>query len=205
MRILKGINQGEQAWLKAKLGVITGTRIKKVLSTTNMKLLDELCGERGSQTIEDSFSSDAMERGKELEPYAIKAYEKKTGNKVAGIGFGLHDLYDWWGISPDGFVYKNRKRRIGIEIKCPNTSTHFGYIRQNKIPAEYRPQVLNYFMCEKDCEEVHFITFDPRYEPKPIHIIIITRESVIDELVELEKELVKFWDKVIKEEQKVLF
>lgn len=205
MRVLKGIKQGTPEWLKVKLGVISGTRIKKIKSTTNMTLLDELCAERGSEYVEDSFTSDAMQRGKDMEPYAIKAYEKHTGFKVTAIGFGLHDKYDWWGISPDGFIMQHRKRKRAIEIKCPNTSTHFRYCRMGKLPTDYRHQVLNYFMCEPDCEAVDFISFDPRYKPKPLLIITTTREEVKDELIELEAEITAFWEKVIKEENKVLF
>lgn len=206
MRVLKGIKQGEAAWLKAKLGVVTGTRIKKAIAKDNLPLVDEIIAERGSQVIDDdSYTSEAMQRGKDMEPVAVRVYEKQTGLVCKEVGFGLHDTYDWLGISPDRFVMVGRKRRKGIEVKCPGTKKHVQYIRQDQIPAEYRGQVLNYFLCEPDCETVDFISYDDRFKPKPLFIKTVTREEVRKELDDLEAELIKFWNKVKSYEDKILF
>ena len=199
------MEQRSPEWHAIRKGVITGTRVKEVFASNNLKLVDKLIGEKYSDADEDMISSAAIQRGIDLEPHARREYERYTGLEVDDLGFVLHADRDWHGHSPDGMVKVNSKHVIGIEIKCPNTSTHVRYIRMNKLPAEYRHQVYNMFLVNPDIERVDFISYDNRFTIKPIHIIPIHRADVQVELDEIDAGLVAFMDKMNKYEQLVTF
>ena len=75
----------------------------------------------------------------------------------------------------------------------------------NKIPSEYKCQILQGFFVNQDMESLDFISYDDRYKPKPIHIITITREELEKDLIEHEDGLVKFYSKFKKYYGEVTF
>ncbi len=197
--------QGSAEWKALRLGMITGTRLKDVFKPDNLSVVDDLIAERISDAIEDSYVNDAMKRGVELEPIARMEYELKTGNQVEQLGFCISNEYNYLGLSPDGLIKINGKYKIGIEIKCPNTNTHVRYIRMNKIPNEYKFQILNYFLVCQDLERVDFISFDDRFTVNPMHIITIKRNELSDDILKAKMELEKFWIKFEKYYNQVIF
>jgi hypothetical protein len=126
MQILD-LQQGSQEWINARLGVITGTRLKSVLGTASKSLLYELLAE-SLAPVKESGTSEEMERGSELEYDALITYEGVTGNLTEGVGLCLHDDYDWLGVSPDALVKVGKKYLGAVEIKCPDTKTHIKYL-----------------------------------------------------------------------------
>lgn len=205
MILFKEIEQGSPEWLRLRLGKVTGSCVKDVMKSDNLSLVDDIIAQIVSETIEETYTSAAMQRGNDLEPLARGEYEKVTGRKVEQVGFMLHEEYDWLGVSPDGLIKIDGKYKKGIEIKCPNTATHVKYIRQNQLPNEYKYQVQSYFIVNEDLEEVDFISYDNRFVVKPLHIVTVTRESIKDELAATEEALVKFWEKVQKYYTQILF
>jgi hypothetical protein len=203
MRIYKEIEQRSPEWFDLKIGKITGTRVSKVCKPDNLPLIDELIAESVTGEQKQIYVNDKMQRGIDLEPIAIEQYEISTGNQVDQIGFVTSSKYDWLGLSPDGLIRKNGKYIKGVEIKCPDTDTHVRYIRQNKLPAEYRHQIINYFLVCDDLESVDFVSFDPRFSIKPIHVITVYRKFLQDDIDQVEIELVKFMEKFEKYYQAV--
>lgn len=201
MKIIN-VKQGSQEWSEFRLGKITGTRIKKALSSTNLDLVDELIAEMVSGKSEDNYESEDMVRGTEYEPLAVEAYEKEFGVKVDRIGLIQHDKYDWLCMSPDGLFNGNTK---GIEIKCPKTKTHTKYIRMGKVPAEYWHQVLSMFLINENLKSHDFISYDPRFTLKPLFVVTTNREEVKTALEVLESDLVLFWNKVLKYHDQIVF
>ena len=196
MRIHK-VEQGSDQWKRLKLGKISGTRIKDVFKSDNLSLVDELIAESISDEIEeDVFINEAMQRGIDYEPLARISYELRTGLITEQFGFLQHSEYDWLGISPDGLIKsENGKYEKAIEIKCPSTSTHVKYIRQNTLPNEYKYQIYGYFLICQDLQELDFISYDTRFNIKPMHVITITRESIEKELESTMIGLLKFYAK----------
>lgn len=142
--IIFNCEQQSEAWHQARLGRVTGTKFKNLMSKANtasyQNLITDIACEIITGRAEETFSNAAMERGIEMEPVARTEYESIFGVEVKQVGFIIpdedHPYHDWIGISPDGLVDEGM-----IEIKCPNQSTHFEYIEDNKLPAEYRYQV----------------------------------------------------------------
>jgi exodeoxyribonuclease (lambda-induced) len=181
--------QGSSEWLEARKGKITGTRLRDVLKTDNLPAIYEMIGELGSDEIEETFVNKAMARGVECEPIARDMYQVITGNVIEEVGFCISIDNDYLALSPDGFT----PDRVGaIEIKSPSTAVHVKYILGDRVPTEYMPQVMTYFLVNTDLEWLDFISFDDRYQPKPIWIKRITREELKEELEVATERLNKF-------------
>lgn len=204
MNLVKELEQRSKKWYELRKGSIGGTRSKKVVSSSNMSLLDELISERLTDVIEDGFVSDDMQRGIDLEPMAIAEFSERTGLHVEHFGLVTNEKFDKCHLSPDGLIMKDEKPIAGVEVKCPNSKKHIEYIRTNKVPAEYKQQILHYFAIADTIEEMNFVSFDPRVEVRPIHIVTVTREEWAKDIEEYETKLFKFITKVQENEDKII-
>ena len=137
------INQGSQEWHELRLGKITASRIADVIAqiktgeaASRADYRIELVCERLTGKPTESYINADMERGTELEQFARAWYEVKAGIFVKQVAFVDHPSIEMSGASPDGIIDDGL-----IEIKCPKPSTHVGYLRANKLPTKYIPQV----------------------------------------------------------------
>ncbi len=205
--IIYDVEQGSKEWYLTRKAKVTGTNFGKLFGADDLKLIDKLIAETVSDEIEDTgYQSEEMMRGQEYEPLARAAFEKDRNVKVDVYGFVASMRYPWLGYSPDGHVKtEDGKHKIGIEIKCPNTSTHVRYIRMNQIPNEYKYQVRLIFLVCPDIEEVVFISYDPRFYKRPMWTISVKREEIAEELKVAEVALIKFRGKFEKYLDQVTF
>lgn len=179
--------QGTQEWLDLRKGRITGTRLKQVMGKDSSKLTYEMIAEKYKK--EESYQSDAMSIGVLHEPWAIDQYEVETGQKVTEVGFITKG--ENIGLSPDGMVGKKK----AIEVKSPSLAKHIEYIVNDKLPAEYKWQVVHYFVVIDDLKELDFISYNPDFPLKELHIVNVTRESLTEEIKNAQEKLEKFIDK----------
>lgn len=200
MKIIK-TTQGTDEWLDIRKGKITGTGLKNVMAKESTraykKYIYTLLSEEFSQNNEN-ISSFAMKRGSDLEKFAVDEYQKKTENNVDEIGFCISDEFDYLGLSPDGFIGKNG----AIEIKCPNSETHLEYIIGEKIPSDYKWQVVNYFLVNTNLEWLDFVSYDPRFFREDLRLFIfrITKDELKKEINEAREKIPIFrdeWEKSI--------
>jgi hypothetical protein len=121
-----------------------------------------------------------MQRGTEKEPIARAAYEAHTGTFVTQTGFWLHPV-KFFGASPDGLVESEGL----IEIKCPRTSTHLRYRSENKVPTQYKRQMMCQLLCTGR-KWVDFVSFDDRVrDSKQLFIIRFEpKQAEMDEMLE---------------------
>lgn len=203
MNLIKDIEQRSKEWIKIRKGSIGGTRVKRVFASNNLSLVDELIAERHSDQLEENFVSEVMQRGIDLEPIAIAEFEEITGYKVESIGLVTNDKFKGCHLSPDGLIFNEEEPIGGVEVKCLDTKNHVEIIRTNKLPAKHKHQVYDYFAICDTIELMFFVSFDPRFEVRPIHIIMIERKDIQDELKEFEEGLLKFIEKVDKYESQV--
>lgn len=203
MKILD-LQQRSAEWFQSRLGVITGSRAKKVFSSTNLSFMDELIAERFTGKMEETFQSKAMEHGVLFEPEALNKYIEKTGNDAREIGFCVHDTYPFIAVSPDALVLHRNRYVGGVEIKCPSTRKHIEYIRQNKIPSEYKHQVLHYFVVCETIDWLDFVSYDPRLPKANLFIKRVTRQELLEDIAKAEQQYLKFYDKLQKYEQQII-
>lgn len=196
--VIHNVEQRSLKWHELRRAKVTGTKFKSLLAKNPIELVYELIAEAatGIEDDEDGYVSAAMLWGAEMEPLACLAYEVITGRKVQHAGFISHDLADWFGLSPDGYVECEDGSIIGIEIKAPNTKRHVKTIVENKIPtdakANWRPQCMMWFLLDDKVKQVDFVCYDERYTDKKCHIISVMREDVISELKEMELKVFAF-------------
>lgn len=159
-------DQRSPAWFAARLGRLTGSRAADMLASVRTgeaaarrDLRVQLVCERLTQTLqEEAYVNAVMQRGIDLEPAAFAAYEAVTGQVARRTGFLAHDTLAI-GCSLDGHVGDF----AGIlEVKCPKSATHLGYLRGGTIPAAHLPQILhNLWVTEAAwCD---FLSFDDRF------------------------------------------
>jgi hypothetical protein len=174
--ILVDCEQRSPEWFRARAGVLTATGAADMLSralksggepASRRDLRTRLVVERltGQPAEEGGYVSPEMKRGTELEPLALEAYEAATGTLVQSVGFIRHAELPI-GCSPDGVV---GELEGGVELKCPKSATHLGYLRNpGKCPAEYVPQ-LTHTLYVTGAPWWDFVSFDPRF-PEPLQL-----------------------------------
>lgn len=161
------MEQRSGEWMQARLGKVGCSRLGDVMAfgrngaplKRRTDYMFELVGERFTAQAAEHFHSAAMDRGIEYEPQARIEYETRNGVMVEEHGGMAHPLIaDWWG-SPDGLVGADG----GIEIKCPNTETHFLTITEGIINPDYIYQMAGYCVIFGRAWW-DFISFDPRLD-----------------------------------------
>ena len=121
-----------------------------------------------------------MQWGTQTEPQARVAYEVKSGNFVDQIAFIDHPSIDWFGCSPDGLV----DNRGLIEIKCPNSGTHWEYFKSGKPPQKYIIQMQTQ-MAVTGRDWCDFVSFDPRMpERSQLLIVRVNKDETFIKLME---------------------
>lgn len=185
------IEQGSAEWKQLRAGNATASRIADIIARTKSgysasreNYLTELVIERFG-VMNEGFTNAAMQHGTETEPFARAAYELKNGVMVSEVDYVPHPRIQRSGASPDGIVGEGL-----LEIKCPDSKTHFNYLLVGNVPEKYKPQMAWQMACTgaKWCD---FVSFDNRV-PDGLEYFQI-RYIRDDEYIEsLEEEVAKF-------------
>ena len=164
--IIHDVAQRSPEWFALRCGRLTGTAAKDMLATIKsgeaaarrdlrMRLV---CERLTGQTQDNGYINADMQRGIDKEPEALLAYESATGHLVQAVGFCAHpDLRV--GCSPDGLIADG----AGVlEVKCPKSATHLGYLRSGTLPSEHRAQI-QHALWLTGAEWADFVSFDDRF------------------------------------------
>lgn len=179
MRIID-CEQGSEAWLQARLGKVSASRIADMTTKTKSgwgasraNYMAELIAERLTGQRTEKYVSPEMIHGTETEPQARLAYEIMQGVEVVQVGLVLHPTIDMACASPDGLVGDDGL----IEIKAPNTATHINSLLTETIKGEYVKQMQFQMACtgRRFCD---FVSFDPRL---PAEMQMFTRRVERDD------------------------
>src|SRR5690606_29829409 len=100
------------------------------------ELIDRLVAEIFDGEPDESFQSEAMKRGVELEDEALAFVNFATGYNFKATGFFDSGL--GYGYSPDG---EDSENDIDVELKCPLRHTHLKYLSAQKLPSKYFVQM----------------------------------------------------------------
>ena len=166
MNIIESCEQGSEEWLSMRLGKVTASRVKDVLtngkggkpSKTAESYMMELIADVLTGEPKPFFENDAMRWGTETEPQARAMYEVNNGFvSVKEVAFVEHN--EFIGISPDGLVGDDGL----LEIKCPNTTTQIKRALSDDYSADYKAQIqMQLWVTERKwCD---FLSFDPRLD-----------------------------------------
>jgi len=185
--------QGTGAWHNQRCGKATASRAKAIVkklkngddSAERKALKVEILCERLTGDVVDKFVTPAMTRGIEEEPKGKEAYELRTGRLVKDAPFVPHPRIENCGASPDGFVDDGL-----IEIKCPNTTTHIGWVLAGVVPEEHKPQMILQCACTGR-KWVDFVSYDSRL-PEAQQLFIRRYTPSQEEIDWIEEEITKF-------------
>jgi len=183
--------QGSLEWRQQRAGKVTASRVADVIAKTKTgysasraNYMTELVIERFG-VLNDSFINDAMQWGTQTEPLARQEYENRNLVSVDQVDFVENKYIKNSGASPDGIVGDGL-----IEIKCPNSKTHFEYLLADVVPEKYKPQMA-WQMCCTGAKWCDFVSYDPRV-PEGLQYFEVRYERDDEYIAMLEDEVMKF-------------
>lgn len=147
MPFLQNLEQGSEAWLQARRGLITGSRFKDARDRLKSGTPSKAClayaydvaRERCGGAAPGKFQNAAMRTGTEQEPVARALYEARTGYMVDEVGFFVTEDRRF-GLSPDGLIDSDGV----LEIKTMVSSdTLFTALADHDLSG-YMDQCLGY-------------------------------------------------------------
>lgn len=157
------VEQRSEEWYALRLGKPTASEFKCLLTPTGKPSASarayarSLAVEAFTGTPDEGFTSYWVERGKELEEEAVRAYRFICESDVQPVGFVTDDA-ETRGCSPDGLVGDDGM----IEIKCLKRDNHLDAIlnwqETASEPADYTYQVQGQLMIaeRKWCDLVFY-------------------------------------------------
>lgn len=194
------------AWQAARLGVVTASRISDIIAkrkddypaASRANYLAELLLERLTGEPQDnSYQSEDMLRGIQLEPEALQLYEWAMDVPVAAGVFVPHPAIPKSGATPDGFVGADGL----VEVKCPKSATHLATLEGASIKKEYMDQMMWQMACT-GAQWCDFVSYDPRF-PSSMSMYRERIERDDAYIERLEKEVVLFLRELDTKEQKL--
>lgn len=172
------MEQHSPEWTAVRGGKFTASTFSSLFAKETTKeyqnLINQVVFERLTGETPESFESDWMKRGTELEPQALKGYEMLTFNTIRKVGF--IELSEWTGCSPDGLIGEDGL----VQIKCPKWSTLINYHLTGEIPRDYMIQMQGeLFVTGRKWND--FFVYHPKL--KPILKRVDRDEKMIDEII----------------------
>lgn len=164
------LEQGSDEWMRARAGYLTASRMSDALAKnrqgtgpgiTRLNYQAELVCERLNGFAYEGFQNSWMDRGKEEEDGAVKAYDLfvlPRGVTAEPIGFVQHPSISNFGASPDRVIGK-----VGLlEVKNRKTNIHFDLLRSLKVSTGDVDQVLTELACAEWAEWCDYVSYDRR-------------------------------------------
>ena len=193
------VEQNSDEWYKLRVGKLTSSNFACIMAYNCEKwgagaieYAEKIALEIATQKRDESssFKSAYMERGHELEPFAVAEYEEQEMRIVSNGGFYVSEC-GRFGDSPDGNVGENGC----IEIKSVIPKTHWKRIKSNKMDPSYYWQVMGHILIGKK-QWCDFISYCPEMpEGKKALVFRVDRDE--EALSKLEKRLNEFWELVL--------
>lgn len=171
------IEQGSSEWHHMRKGKVTGTTLKAIMGTPNARqdAIYEIIAERLTVGVDEEENyENPMDRGIRLEPDAIAAFELETNKQVQRTGFAQDNENPLIANSPDGLIGEEE----AVEAKCMGGKNHVKMWLTNKVPDEYKWQVIQYFVVNDKLKKLYFIGWRPEITVHPLHIIEVQRENI---------------------------
>jgi hypothetical protein len=159
--------QGSDEWAKLRLGILTASEMKLVLTPT-LKVADndkvrthlyELLAQRVNQYVEPHFESYDMERGKFDEEHARAKYAEKFA-PVEECGFITNDKLGFVvGYSPDGLVRTDGLIEAKSRLQKLQMQTLIEAVAVDAIPADFIIQCQTGLFVADDREWLDFLSY----------------------------------------------
>ncbi|MGP9682032.1 lambda exonuclease family protein [Brachybacterium sp. AOP3-A1-3] len=148
LTVYKELEQGSEAWLQARAGILTASVVGQLITPSKVQLsksdtaravMENLLAERIAGHVDEFPMTADMERGTLDEPYARDLYAEHTGQKIDEIGFAVYEdpLGRRLGYSPDGMIGDDGL----LEIKSRKPKIHLRTWLDDTVPAANMAQL----------------------------------------------------------------
>ena len=171
------VTQGSIEWHEVRYRKIGGSTSKGLFVKSDTLMLDLLSQFLEDFEEEDSFMSNDMQRGNELEPHARLELNKYAELEFKEVGWLQCEEIHLLGISPDGITDDNK---ASCEIKCPAKKKHTETILNDEIPLDNLHQCVHYFTVNPELEKHYFVSFRPENKMKPLFVKVLTRDCKVN-------------------------
>ncbi len=104
--------------------------------------------------VQEGPAGPAARRGRDLERFARRAYERQTGIQVEPLCL-VHQEFEWMRASLDGLSFDGSTL---LEIKCPLSLRDRASAEQGRIPSQYYAQ-LQHQLEVSGAEQAHYWSF----------------------------------------------
>ena len=104
--------------------------------------------------IEEEPAGPAARRGRELERFARRAYERQTGIQMEPLCM-VHEGFEWMRASLDGLSFDGSTL---LEIKCPLSLRDRASAQEGRIPSQYHAQLQHQLEVSR-AERAHYWSF----------------------------------------------
>lgn len=193
------VEQRSPEWFQARLGRVTASKAAAMLAKLRSggygagrdNLLWALVLERMTGRSQDEgWQSAAMQRGVELEPQAIAAYEALTGRLVQTCGF-LRHVELMAGASLDGYL---GDFEVLLSIKCREAKAHAEHILSGAIPNDALQQIRHELWLTGAADH-HYVSWNPDF-PEPLQLRVKVLHAKDLDIPGFNAEVRKFLDEV---------
>lgn len=193
--------QRSEEWFAARAGRATGSKAAAILAKIKsgeaaarrdyrlQLAVERLIG----KPQENGYINSDMQRGIDLEPAAIAAWEADTGLIARRTGFLAMTEYQA-GCSLDGDIDGFEGL---LEVKAPKSATHIEYLKARRLPTEYVPQATHN-MWVTGAKWIDFVSFDDRLPEGLQYFHVRVERSELD-IDGYEKEVLRFLAEVDEE------
>ena len=181
--------QGSDGWLNDRIGRFTASRFSDLMASgrgsdamgaTAYGYILEVVTERLTGLACETFGGNAAtDWGSRNEPEAKLWLLESEGLVIHDAPFVALD--GWTGGSPDGYILKDGKKDVLVEIKCPHNSKHHtSRLLSGEVPKEYIDQIQGNLWIT-GLQKALYIDFDPRFpnEQKALKIEVPRDEERI--------------------------
>jgi len=177
MIVYKDIKQRSEEWHELKHGKVGGTLSKGLFVKSDTLMIDILSQITEDYEPSEGYISSDMQRGIDLEPFALEALSKEIFIEFQQVGFLQNSAIPILGISPDGIT---EDETIQVEIKCPGAKKHTETILADEIPQDNIHQVLHAFTVNPKLVWMYFVSYRWENKIKPLWYKMLTKDSEIN-------------------------
>lgn len=176
--------QGSVEWMQARAGIPTASEFDNLISSTWKIRTGETPKSYLAAKLAEAwlggplvgFNSFDMDQGRILEEEALPWLELELNQEIKRVGLCVRDD-GRVGCSPDGLV--DALYSYGVEIKCPQPTSHVKYLLKGEVPPEYLAQVHG-GMYVTGLESWRFLSYRRGF---PNLLLTVERDDAISESI----------------------
>lgn len=172
------LEQNTEEWLEFRKTKIGSSEAPIIMGESPWKTPEQLWEEKMGLK-ESSYENAAMQRGKQLEAQARKAFEQETG-LVVWPNVLIHPEHEFIIASLDGITMDGQ---AAVEIKCSGEKTHQMAL-SGEIPKHYQVQ-MQHQLAGTGLQEMFYFSFDGQ---RGVSLKVQRDDALITVLLEKERE-----------------